>query len=178
MTTIHENEVHGENYILGGRYGYTAIDRTYANGTGVQDCITGIKPNKMGREIIGRLQECQSRSTEALLLAIHMGDSANSAALYLWATNDGDLYRAYFHPCIERLRTFLSTAEGDRKVTDLQSIVRTLCAAFYEAIETYRRSVADDDDQRFNNYTRIDVCTCVHQWLEHQRGEYAVNGLK
>lgn len=168
--TIQDNEIFGENYYTSGRYGYTCIDRTYANGSGTKDCLSGFT-KKNAQSILYAIRECQRNSMTDLLTALSIGASGNSEELYLYATNESDLYNLWFKPTLTKLKQLLD--EKSQNAYDHSNIISSLECAFEAATEKYDKELKEDK----KNWTKLDVHVCIAQWLEFYKGEYKVNQL-
>lgn len=173
MATIEDNAIFGEKYYTSGRYDYTAIDRTHANGTGTADCLSGIKPKKLAVSICHAINRAQYNALEYMIAAIHFGETGNSEAIFMFATNDGDTYKDYFKAAIIKLRDILATGTYDANAW--LSLVRTLECAFWAASESYRREF--QEETKFQNFTHLDIAVCVHFWIEKYKAEFEANGL-
>ena len=171
---------HGKNYILSGRYGYTAIDATQENTSGTEIIMTGIKPKKHAHYIYKALKSEQLVTLESCIESILLGESANSEELYLYATNTRKWYVLWGKPQIVKLKHLLDTyGDIDRwKDYELQSIVRCLITAFEHASEMYEKESPRGGGNEWYNFTRLDYTIAAYKFITHYIVEYNCNKLE
>jgi len=170
---IRDNTIYGTNYYTTARNGYSCIDGDYGDSIGGVTLLAGVKPKSLVHDINIIVNDVQRDSMQELLLAVLAGESANSEDLYIYTTNTSAIYNEWLQPAIKKLKILLDNKSD--KALDWNSLIDDLYMAFRAGSKHYNKEFECEGEK---NFTKLDIYTCVYQWIEANKIEYKCNGLE